>query len=48
MVDSGYIGEYGVPMIRNLCNDTVNNDYYFTFHHSAGDSMTIMNPDQMD
>jgi len=23
-------------------------DYYFTFHHSAGDTMDVMDPDQMD
>jgi len=47
-VDSGYIGDYGVPMVRNIGYDTPDNKYYFTFHHSAGDSMTMMNPDQMD
>ena len=47
-VDTGYIGAYGVPMVRNIGNDTSNNDFYFTFHHSAGDSMTMMNPFQMD
>ena len=35
-------------MVRNIGNDTSNNDFYFTFHHSAGDSMTMMNPFQMD
>ncbi|EAR91471.1 plasma glutamate carboxypeptidase (macronuclear) [Tetrahymena thermophila SB210] len=48
MVDSGYIGSYGVPMVRNIGQDTPSNDYYFTFHHSAGDSMSVMDPDQMD
>jgi len=48
MVDSGYIAEYGVPMARNIGYDTPNNDFYFTFHHSAGDSMTMMDPFQMD
>lgn len=45
MVDSGYIGDYGVPMIRNIGKDTSDNSFYFTYHHSAGDSMTMMDPD---
>lgn len=48
MVDSSYIGQYGVPMIRNIVQDNADNDYYFTFHHSAGDTMTIMDADQLD
>lgn len=35
--------------MRNLVfdfNETLPD--YFTFHHSAGDSMDIMNPDNMD
>jgi carboxypeptidase Q len=47
-VDSGRIGEYGVPMIRNIVDDSSNNDFYFTYHHSAGDSMTMMDPDALD
>jgi len=23
-------------------------EFYFTYHHSAGDSITMMNPDSMD
>jgi len=42
-VDSGYIGASGAPLIRNVGEDT-NDEYYFTFHHSGGDSMTMLDP----
>ena len=29
-------------MIRNLIEDTPDGKYYFTYHHSAGDSMSMM------
>lgn len=35
-------------MLRNLPKDTPDNQFYFRYHHSAGDSMSIMNPDEMD
>jgi carboxypeptidase Q len=35
-------------MMRNLVSDNGTNDFYFTYHHSAGDSMTMMNADDMD
>jgi carboxypeptidase Q len=47
-VDVGYIGAQGVPMVRNIGYDTPNSDYYFMYHHSAGDSMTMMDAEQMD
>jgi carboxypeptidase Q len=34
--------------MRNLVSDNKTNDFYFTYHHSAGDSMTMMNADDMD
>jgi carboxypeptidase Q len=48
MVDNGYLGDLGVPMLRNLIEDNESNDFYFTYHHSAGDSMYMMNPEDMD
>jgi carboxypeptidase Q len=48
MVDNGYLGRMGVPTLKNLIADTPTSEYYFTYHHSAGDSMTMMNPDTMD
>ncbi len=38
----------GVPVIKNLIKDTPDSKFYFKYHHSAGDSMSIMNPDDMD
>lgn len=48
MVDSGWIGSSGVPMGRNICEDSKDSDFYFTYHHSAGDSMTMMDPVMLD
>ena len=33
--------------MRNIYKDP-NDDYYFRYHHSAGDTMNILDPDQMD
>ena len=35
-------------MLRNLPKDTPDSKFYFRYHHTAGDSMSIMNPDEMD
>ena len=35
-------------MLKNIVEDTVDQQFYFTYHHTRGDSMSIMNPDQMD
>lgn len=35
-------------MLRNLPKDTSDSEFYFRYHHSAGDSMSIMDPDEMD
>ena len=40
--------EHKIPIMRNLIRDTPDSEYYFTYHHSAGDSMNILNPDHMD
>ena len=47
-VDTGPLYEQGVPTMANVIQDTDSHDYYFSYHHTAGDSMTIMNPDEMD
>jgi len=47
-VDTGPLYEKGVPTMANVIEDTPDHEFYFTYHHSAGDSMTIMNPDDMD
>ena len=40
--------DYKVPQMRNLVKDTDDDKFYFTYHHSAGDSMSIMNAHDMD
>lgn len=40
--------DHGVPIIHQLIVDSLNNDFYYKYHHTAGDSMTIMNSDDMD
>lgn len=35
-------------MIKNIVEDTDDQQFYFTYHHTRGDSMSIMDPDQMD
>ena len=35
-------------MMANVVEDTPDGHFYFSYHHTAGDSMTIMNPDDMD
>ena len=48
MVDTGPFNSLGVPAMRNVIEDSPTKDYYFTYHHSAGDAMTMMNADDMD
>ena len=48
MVDTKPLGDLGVPLMRNEVEDTPTSDYYFTYHHSAGDTMSVMNADDMD
>jgi carboxypeptidase Q len=43
-VDTGPLRENGVPTMANVVKDTPSHDFYFQYHHSAGDSMTMMNP----
>ena len=40
--------DHGVPIIHQIVVDTPKNDFYYRYHHTAGDSMTIMNSDEMD
>ena len=35
-------------MLNVRIADNENHDFYFTYHHTAGDSMWMMNPDDMD
>lgn len=36
--------ENGVPIFNNYVQDTPDHSFYFKYHHSAGDSMTMMDP----
>lgn len=47
-VDTGPLYQNGVPTMANVIVDNESHDFYFTYHHSAGDSMTMMNPDDLD
>merc|ERR1712160_166312 len=50
MVDTTPLFESGIPVVRNLIEDTFvgfkNN--YFSVHHSAGDSVSVLDKDDMD
>jgi carboxypeptidase Q len=35
-------------LLKNIIKDNASHDFYFTYHHSAGDSMTMMNADDLD
>lgn len=38
----------GVPIFNNYIEDTPDHSFYFRYHHTAGDSMTMMNADDLD
>jgi carboxypeptidase Q len=38
----------GVPILNNKIIDNESHDFYFTYHHSAGDSMLMMNAEDLD
>ena len=47
--DAGYVNAIqGTPLMRNLIDDNKTNDFYFRYHHSAGDSMSMMDADALD
>lgn len=48
MVDDGVLSQMGVPAFRNLVNETVDDQYYFSYHHSAGDTVSVLNSTMMD
>lgn len=48
MMDSSPFYNAGVPVMRNEIEDTPSEDFYMTYHHSAGDSMYMMDADAMD
>lgn len=34
--------------MNNQVNDTADHAYYFTYHHSAGDTLTMMSKEDLD
>lgn len=42
------LGKLGVPIFDNVIEDSPDHSFYFKYHHSAGDSMSMMDPDDMD
>ena len=48
MADVEPLGEKGVPIFGNVVEDTPDHSFYFRYHHSAGDTMDVMDPDDMD
>jgi carboxypeptidase Q len=47
-VDTKPLYDLGIPTMANFIEDNEGHDFYFTYHHSAGDSMTMMNADDLD
>jgi carboxypeptidase Q len=47
-VDTTPLFQNGVPTMTNQIVDNESHDFYFTYHHSAGDAMTMMDPDDLD
>lgn len=44
-VDVMPLADEGVPTFDNYIKDTPDHSFYFRYHHTAGDSMSMMNPD---
>lgn len=44
-VDTDPLYDIGIPVMKNIIQDTIDKNFYFTYHHSAGDSMTMMDAD---
>lgn len=47
-VDVEPLHDAGIPIFDNKVKDTPDHSFYFRYHHSAGDSMSMMNPDDLD
>ena len=47
-VDTGPLYQKGVPTMANVVTDNESHDYYFTYHHSAGDTMNVLDADDLD
>jgi len=40
--------KHNIPIMTTIIKDTPNSEYYFTYHHSAGDTVSILGKDDMD
>ena len=48
MQDTTPLYKAGIPVVRNLIKDSPDSKFYFTYHHSGGDTVSILNKDDMD
>ena len=48
MMDTNPLLALGVPAVRNEIRDDKTQSYYFSYHHSAGDTVDVLNADDMD
>jgi carboxypeptidase Q len=48
MVDTTPLFEAGIPVVRNIIEDTPDSKNYFSVHHSAGDSVSVLSKEDMD
>ena len=48
MVDAGFLYDNGIAVTYNIIDDDEVKSKYFTYHHTAGDSMSIMIPTELD
>jgi len=48
MMDTAPLLALGVPAVRNEIVDNDTRDFYFSYHHSAGDTVDVLDADDMD
>ena len=46
--DTAPMDKFGIPTMINLIEDSPDHHYYFKYHHSAGDTMSVLDPDLLD
>lgn len=46
--DTAPLQQFGVPTMANEILDSPDHEFYFSYHHSAGDAMTMMSGDDLD